>query len=64
MREHIITIEYKEEMTDTVFGDLVIQGKVVKYANTIHLGGSSKNQFIEIFEEVLTQLHASNLRTS
>ena len=54
--------EYEEELTDTVFGDLVIQGKVVKYADNIYLGGSTKNKFIEIFEEVLIRLNASNLR--
>ena len=33
--------EYKEELTDTVFGDLVIQGKVVKYADNIYKGGAT-----------------------
>ena len=54
--------EYEEELTDTVFGDMVVQGKVVKYADNIYTGGSTKEEFLETFTEVIKRLHKSDLR--
>ena len=54
--------EYEEELTDTVFGDMVIQGKVVKYADNIYTGGSTKQKFLTTFSEVIERLYKSNLR--
>jgi hypothetical protein len=56
--------EYEEELTDSVFGDMVIQGKVVKYADNIYVGGSDPANFLDNFEGVCERLSKSNLRVN
>ena len=44
--------EYEEELTDTVFGDMVVQGKTVKQADNLYVEGSNTTEFIQNLEEV------------
>ena len=54
--------EYEEELTDTVFGDMVVQGKTVKQADNLYIGGSNTTEFIQNLEEVCKRLSQGNLR--
>ena len=52
----------QEELTDRVFGDLVLQGKVVKHADNLYFGGTTQEDFMQVFQEILTRCQISDLR--
>ena len=43
---------------------MVVQGKFVKYADNIYVGGSDRASFLDNFEEVCNRLSNSNLRVN
>ena len=45
----------QEELTDRVFGDLVLEGRVVKHADNLYFGGSTQEEFMSVFQEILSR---------
>ena len=54
--------ECQEELTDIVLGDMIVEGKAIKFADNVYVGGRTEPEFIENFEEVCRRLKLSNLR--
>ena len=38
--------EYEEELTDTVFGDMVSEGRMAKWADNIYVGGEDEKKLL------------------
>lgn len=53
-----------EELTNLLFGELIRQGRVAKLADDIFIGGSTVEETLNTFEEVLGILQENNLRLS
>ena len=53
---------FQDELTDTVFGDLVLAGKVCKIANNIYFGGDTVDEMLAIFKQLITRCHKADLR--
>ena len=53
-----------EELTCLLFGHLVQQGKLVKLADDLFMGGDTPAEVLATFEEVLSILLENNLRIS
>ena len=51
-----------DQLTDKLFGDLVLQGKVVKLADNLYFGGETISELHSIFHEIMRRCHLSNLR--
>ena len=54
--------ECQEELTDTVLGDMVVDGKAIKFADNVYIGGTTENELIDNFKEMCRRLKNSNLR--
>ena len=54
--------ESQEELTDVVLGDMVVDGKAVKFADNVFIGGATEKEFIENFTEICRRIKNSNLR--
>ena len=52
----------QEELTDRIFGDLVLKGQVVKHADNLYFGGTTQQEFMTVFQEILSRCQMSNLR--
>ena len=39
--------EYQEELTDIVFGDMILQGKIAKWADNIYIGADTERDFVK-----------------
>ena len=57
-------LEYQEELTDAVIGDMIVEGRAVKWADNIYAGGYDEESFINNTREVCQRLRIANLRTS
>ena len=51
-----------DELTDKILGDMVLQGKVAKSADTIFFGAETIEKLHDIFREILRRCQISNLR--
>ena len=56
--------EYEEELTDTVFGDMVTEGKMAKWADNIYVGGEDEKSFLENIKEVCSRMKICHLRAA
>ena len=56
--------EYEEELTDTVFGDMVTKVKMAKWADNIYVGGEDKKSFLENIKEVCSRMKTCHLRAA
>ena len=56
--------EYQEELTDAVIGDMIVEGKAVKWADNIYAGGHDEESFVSNTREVCQRLRIANLRAS
>ena len=54
--------KHQETLTDKMFGDLVLKGKLYKIADNLYFGGDTIKELQELFEEVLTRCEKANLR--
>ena len=52
----------QEELTDRVFGDLVLAGKLVKQADNLYFGGETQEEFLNVFQEILRRCQLSDLK--
>ena len=53
---------YQDELTDRLFGDLVLSKNVVKLADNIYFGANSLEEFHEVFSIILKRVNESDLR--
>ena len=53
---------YQDELTDRIFGDLVLENKVTKLADNIYFGSNTLQEFQEIFNKILQRCNNSDLR--
>ena len=53
---------FQDELTDALFGDLVLAGKVCKIADNIYFGGDTLDEMLSVFEELVKRCHKANLR--
>ena len=53
---------FQDELTDTIFGDLVLAGKLCKIADNIYFGGDTLEEMLEVFTEVVIRCAKANLR--
>ena len=51
-----------EELTDKLFGDLVLEGKVAKITDNIYCGGETIRELHMIFETIMERCSKANLR--
>ena len=56
--------EYEEELTDTVFGDMVSEGRMAKWADNIYVGGEDEKSFLENIKEVCSRMKTCHLRAA
>ena len=52
----------QEELTDRMFGDLIVQGKLVKIADNVYFGADTKEEMLSIFTEILSRCSQADLR--
>ena len=52
---------FQDELTDCLFGDLVLSGKLCKIADNIYFGGDTVSDLSSIFLEIIKREHISNL---
>ena len=52
----------QEELTDKVFGDMVLAGNVVKLTDNLYFGGETLDEFLNTFHEILYPCSLSDLR--
>ena len=57
-------MEYQEELRDAVIGDMIVEGRAVKWADNIYAGGYDEESFINNMREVCQRLRITNLRAS
>merc|ERR1711954_110902 len=53
---------YQEELTDRLFGDLVVENKVVNVADNLYFGANTKEAFHDVFRDIIERCAKSNLR--
>ena len=53
---------FQDELTDRMFGDLVLAGSVVKIADNLYFGADTEEEFIEVFQTVISRCKVGNLR--
>ena len=53
---------YQDELTDKLFGDLVLSGNLIKLADNVYFGANSLQDFQQLFETILHRCDAANLR--
>ena len=53
---------FQDELTDRIFGDLVLSNHVVKIADNIYFGANSLTKFHEIYDTLLYRCDAADLR--
>ena len=53
---------FQDEMMQRVFGDLILQGKLVTLADNIYFGADTLEGLAAIFEEVLSRCESADLR--
>ena len=56
--------EYEEELTDAVFGDMVVKGDVAKWADNIYTGGHDEESFLKNIREICSRMKESDLRAA
>ena len=44
--------EYQEELTDAVIGDMIVEGRAVKWADNIYAGRNDEESFVNNMREV------------
>ena len=55
---------YQEELTDIVFGDMILQGRIAKWADNIYVGADTEKDFVRKVREVCHRMKRGNLRAS
>ena len=53
---------FQDELTDKLFGDLVLSGHVVKLADNVYFGANSLQSFLKIFDTILHRCETADLR--
>ena len=53
---------YQDELTDKMFGDLVLSGQIVKIADNVYFGAPTINKFLSLFETILSRCLAADLK--
>ena len=53
---------YQDEMMQKMFGDLILQGKVITLADNVYLGASTIQGMQDILEELLSRCEAANIK--
>ena len=53
---------YQDELTDRIFGDLVVSNKVTKLADNIYFGSNSLEDFQKVFHTILQRCKECDLR--
>ena len=53
---------FQDELTDRMFGDLVLAGNVVKIADNLYFGGNTEEEFIKVFQMIISRCKEGNLR--
>ena len=53
---------FQDELTDRVFGDLVVGGHVVKIADNVYFGGNTFSEFLTIFQTIIQRCDTADLR--
>ena len=53
---------FQDEMMQRIFGDLILQGKLVTLADNIYFGADTLEGLADLFEEVLSRCEAADLR--
>ena len=53
---------YQDEITDKLFGDLVLSGNLVKMADNIYFGADSLSNFVDLFKLILSRIKTADLR--
>ena len=51
-----------DELTDKMFGDMVLEGKLVKLADNLYFGANSIDELHEIFSEIMKRCALADLR--
>ena len=54
--------QYLEELTDRLFGDLMLEGHLIKKSDNIYIGHNTQEGHHRIFHEVLKRCHKANLK--
>ena len=52
----------QDELTDKLFGDLVLEGKVCKIADNVYFGGETVDEMISVLKIILDRCMAASLR--
>ena len=53
---------FQDELTDQMFSDLVLAGNVVKIADNLNFWGNTEEEFIKVFQMIISQCKEGNLR--
>lgn len=53
---------FQDELTDTLFGDLVLAGKLCKIADNVYFEGDTIDDMFCVFLEIVIRCHKANLR--
>ena len=53
---------FQGELTDMLFGDLVVQGKVIKLADNVYFGADNIEDLTNLFDIILSRCAAADLR--
>ena len=53
---------FQDELTDKIFGDLVLSGHLVKMADNIYFGSDTLPNFVKLFKNILERIDSANLR--
>ena len=53
---------FQDELTDKIFGDLVLSGHLVKMADNIYFGADTFPNFVKLFKTILDRISLSDLR--
>ena len=52
---------FQDELTDRLFGDLVLSGKLCKIENNIYFRAETVSDLSAIFKEIIKRVHISDL---
>ena len=52
---------FQDELTDHLFGDLMMAGKLCKIADNVYFGGDNLADLASIFKEVMSRIDQSDL---
>ena len=70
-RHHVLLINnheaarydvFQEELTDKMFGDLVLSKNMVKLADNIYFGAHTQSEFVRVFSTILSRYYTADLK--